>query len=207
MILFKFLNLKLRLFSLSLLFAFFSFSLNAAEYTGRLSMHWNDKHHCTKHAQMFVDEVFEKSNGRLKIEVFHSGQLFGIREIMGGITSGAVDLGGVVGVVGFPKINKNFNVATIPGLFDSFEQQREFFQKSEKGAEIWGDLLKKTNSTLVMYNPVGPVMTFSGARELTGVDAMKDLKARRLIGAEEPMWKAYGAKIVGLKTSEVYTAL
>ena len=32
-----------------------------------------------------------------------------------------------------------------------------------------------------MYNPVGPVMTFSGARELTGVDAMKDLKARRLI--------------------------
>ena len=74
MILFKFLNLKLRLLSLSLLFAFFSFSLNAAEYTGRLSMHWNDKHHCTKLAQMLVDEVLEKSNGRLKIEVFHSGQ-------------------------------------------------------------------------------------------------------------------------------------
>ena len=190
-----------------LLITSISFLVNAAEYTGRLSMHWNDKHHCTKHAQMFVDEVFEKSNGRLKIEVFHSGQLFGIRDIMGGITSGAVDLGGVVGVVGFPKINKNFNVATIPGLFASFEQQREFFQKSDKGTEIWGDLLNKTNSTLVMYNPVGPVMTFSGARELTGVDAMKNLKARRLIGAEEPMWKAYGAKIIGLKTSEVYTAL
>ena len=191
----------------ALVLAGISSIVNAAEYTGRLSMHWNDKHHCTKHAQMFVDEVFEKSNGRLKIEVFHSGQLFGIRDIMGGITSGAVDLGGVVGVVGFPKINKNFNLATIPGLFASFEQQREFFQKSNKGSEIWGDLLNKTNSTLVMYNPVGPVMTFSGARELTGVDAMKDLKARRLIGAEEPMWKAYGAKIIGLKTSEVYTAL
>ena len=98
--------MKIRLISLALITTFFAFSLNAAEYTGRLSMHWNDKHHCTKHAQMFVDEVFEKSNGRLKIEVFHSGQLFGIREIMGGITSGAVDLGGVVGVVGFPKINK-----------------------------------------------------------------------------------------------------
>jgi TRAP-type C4-dicarboxylate transport system substrate-binding protein len=204
---YEILKINLRLILCTLLLTCFSFSLSAAEFTGRLSMHWNDKHHCTKHAQMFVDEVFEKSNGRLKIEVFHSGQLFGIREIMGGITSGAVDLGGVVGVVGFPKINKNFNVATIPGLFDSFEQQREFFQKSDKGSEIWGDLLKKTNSTLVMYNPVGPVMTFSGARELTGVDAMKDLKARRLIGAEEPMWKAYGAKIVGLKTSEVYTAL
>ena len=204
---FEILKINLRVGLCTLLLACFSFSLNAAEYTGRLSMHWNDKHHCTKHAQLFVDEVFKQSNGRLKIEVFHSGQLFGIREIMGGITSGAVDLGGVVGVVGFPKINKNFNVATIPGLFDSFEQQRKFFQRSDKGSEIWNDLLKKTNSTLVMYNPVGPVMTFSGARELTGVDAMKDLKARRLIGAEEPMWKAYGAKIVGLKTSEVYTAL
>tara|TARA_B100001996_G_C18623047_1_gene578554 strand:- start:17 stop:1033 length:1017 start_codon:yes stop_codon:yes gene_type:complete len=204
---YKILTINFKLILCTLLLTSFSFSLSAAEFTGRLSMHWNDKHHCTKHAQMFVDEVFEKSNGRLKIEVFHSGQLFGIREIMGGITSGAVDLGGVVGVVGFPKINKNFNVATIPGLFDSFEQQRDFFLKSDKGSEIWGDLLNKTNSTLIMYNPVGPVMTFSGARELTGVDAMKDLKARRLIGAEEPMWKAYGAKIVGLKTSEVYTAL
>ena len=102
---FEILKINLRVSLCALLLTCFSFSLNAAEYTGRLSMHWNDKHHCTKHAQMFVDEVFKKSNGRLKIEVFHSGQLFGIREIMGGITSGAVDLGGVVGVVGFPKIN------------------------------------------------------------------------------------------------------
>ena len=32
-----------------------------------------------------------------------------------------------------------------------------------------------------MYNPVGPVMTFSSARELKGIDSMKDLKARRLL--------------------------
>ena len=27
-----------------------------------------------------------------------------------------------------------------------------------------------------MYNPVGPVMSISSARELTGIDAMKGLK-------------------------------
>ena len=85
-----------------------------------------------------------------------------------------------VGVVSFPPINKNFNVASFPGLFNSWEQQRGFFQNSPKGKEIWGELTKKTNSTLVMYNPVGPVMTFSSAKELTGIDAMKGLKARRL---------------------------
>ncbi len=87
------------------------------------------------------------------------------------------------------------------------EQQRGFFQNSSKGKEIWGELTKKTNSTLVMYNPVGPVMSISSARELTGIDAMKGLKARRLLKSEEPMWDALGANRVSLKTGEVYNAL
>ena len=58
-------NLKLGLFTL--LLSGLTFSISAAEYTGRLSMHWNDKHHCTKHAQMFVDEVFETVNDRNKL--------------------------------------------------------------------------------------------------------------------------------------------
>ena len=72
MTLFEFEKVEIEIISLALITTFFAFSLNAEEYTGRLSMHWNDKHHCTKHTQMFVDEVFEKSNGKLKIEVFHS---------------------------------------------------------------------------------------------------------------------------------------
>ena len=66
---------------------------------------------------MFADEVTKRSNGRLKIEYYPSKQLFGIREVLGAVTSGAVELGGVVGVVSFPPINKNFNVASYPGLF------------------------------------------------------------------------------------------
>jgi TRAP-type C4-dicarboxylate transport system substrate-binding protein len=126
---------------------------------------------------------------------------------MGAITSGAVELGGVVGVVSFPSINKNFNVASYPGLFTSYDQQRGFFLESQMGQQIWNDLTSKTNSKLIMYNPVGPVMTFSSKRELTGVDAMKGLKARRLLKSEEPMWDAFEANRVSLPTGEVYTAL
>ena len=121
-----------------------------AEIVGRLSVHWSPKHHSAKHAQIFADEVNKRAKGKLKIEVYPSKQLFGIREVMGAVTSGAVELGGIVGVVSFPPINKNFNVASFPGLFNSWEQQRGFFQNSSKGKEIWGDLTKKTNSTLIM---------------------------------------------------------
>ena len=46
----------------------------AQEHTARMSMHWNDKHHCTIHAKMFANEVFENSNGRLKIELSEAKQ-------------------------------------------------------------------------------------------------------------------------------------
>ena len=203
---------KIKILSKSLIsfFLVISFVISStaafAEIVGRLSVHWSPKHHSAKHAQIFADEVNKRANGKLKIEVYPSKQLFGIREVMGAVTSGAVELGGIVGVVSFPPINKNFNVASFPGLFNSWEQQRGFFQNSPKGKEIWGELTKKTNSTLVMYNPVGPVMSISSARELTGIDAMKGLKARRLLKSEEPMWDALGANRVSLKTGEVYNA-
>ncbi len=188
-------------------FASLSTSAAAEEIVARMSGHWSPTHQSAIHAQMFADEVTKRSEGRLRIEFYPSKQLFGIREVMGAITSGAVELGGVVGVVSFPSINKNFNVASYPGLFNSYDQQRAFFQESEMGKSIWDELTTKTNSKLIMYNPVGPVMTFSSKRELTGVDAMKGLKARRLLKSEEPMWDALGANRVSLPTGEVYTAL
>ena len=184
-----------------------SFQAVADPIVARMSGHWSPTHQSSIHSQMFADEVTKRSGGRLKIDYYPSKQLFGIREVLGAITSGAVELGGVVGVVSFPPINKNFNVASYPGLFASYEQQRGFFLNSEKGQEIWGDITRKSKSQLIMYNPVGPVMTFSSARELTGIDAMKGLKARRLLKSELPMWKALGANAVSLPTGEVYTSL
>ena len=204
----KYLNKKIltRLTSFLLLMSLPT-TLIAEQFTARLSGHWSPKHQSAIHSQLFADEVTKRSNGRLKIDFYPSKQLFGIREVLGAVTSGAVELGGIVGVVSFPSINKNFNVASFPGLFNSYEQQRGFFQDSNMGKNIWSDITKKSNSKLIMYNPVGPVMTFSGKRELTGVEAMKGLKARRLLKSEEPMWDVFEANRVSLPTGEVYTAL
>ena len=64
-----------------------STSVLAAEIVGRLSVHWSPKHHSAKHAIIFAEEVTKRSNGRLKIEVYPSKQLFGVREVMGAVTS------------------------------------------------------------------------------------------------------------------------
>lgn len=178
----------------------------AQNYVARLSVHWGPTHHSAIHAEMFANEVNKRAEGRLRIDYFLSGQLFGIREQLGAVTSGAVEMGGIVAVVSFPPINKNFNVVSITGMFDSYDEQRAFFQEDPAGKAVWNDITKKSDSVLLMYNPVGPVMTFS-TQELTGVASMSGLKARALIGAERPMWEALGANTVSMPTGEVYSGL
>ena len=179
---------------------------SAADHVARLSVHWGPKHHSAIHAQLYADEVNKRAEGRLRIDVFPAGQLFGIREQLGAVTSGAVEMGGIVGVVSFPPINKNYNVVSFTGLFDSYAEQRGFFNDDAAGQAVWQDITRKSDSVLLMYNPVGPVMTFS-TQALDGVESMAGLKARALIGAERPMWEALGANTVSMPTREVYSGL
>ena len=75
----------------SLIFAS-AHSVAAENLIARMSGHWSPKHQSAIHSQIFADEVTKRSNGRLTIQFFPSKQLFGIREVMGAITSGAVEL-------------------------------------------------------------------------------------------------------------------
>ena len=77
---------------LDLISRIFASRTMAQEYSARLSIHWWPKHHSAIHTQMFADEVNKITNGRLKIDVFPSRQLFGIRKKLGAITSQAIEM-------------------------------------------------------------------------------------------------------------------
>lgn len=180
---------------------------HAQEIVARLSYHWAPQHHSAMFAQELADRINERGEGRIRVETFPSGQLFGIREVMGALTSGAVQMGGVVGSVSFPPINRNYNVEGLPGAFQSFDQLRGFFNETEVGQEIWNDILDRTRTTFVAYNPVGAYMAFTSVRPLTSPEAFQGLRARYLFGLERPRWNALGADAISLPTGEVYTAL
>ena len=179
----------------------------AQESVARMSFHWGPKHSAAIMSDKFAAEVNARAKGRLKIEVYKSGQLFGIRETMGAVTSGAVQIGGLVGVVAMPTIDSNYNVTSFPGYFKSFEQMRGFFKDTPEGRRVWDNLLKKTNSVLIFNNPLGPYMSFSVKSDMTSVAKFRGLKARALSEVERPRWQALGADVLSLPTNEVYTAL
>jgi TRAP-type C4-dicarboxylate transport system substrate-binding protein len=186
----------------------FSTVAQADEIVARMSYHWAPKHPSAIHAKAFAEAVNTRLAGKFKIELYPAGQLFGIREVLGAIASGAVEMGGVVGVVSFPSINKNYSVAVFPGYFDSFAQQRKFFEEDPVGNRVWSNILEKSRSTVIAYNPVGPFAVYSTVDKLDTVDSLKGLKARVLTKPDRARWKGLGiGKMVSMPTREVYTSL
>ena len=175
-------------------------------YKGRLSYHWAPKHYSAIMASKFAEECKKATNGRLDIEVFPSGQLYSIAQIVPALSQGSVDLGGVLGVL-FMRVNKNFFLSGMMRFFDSFQQKRDFWEKTPEGRQQWEGLQKKLGIKILAYIPVGPTCYFSTERPLDSVAAFKGLKARTLIGTERYSFKPLGINFVKVSTAEVYTSL
>jgi len=175
-------------------------------YKARLSYHWGPKHYSAIMAQRFADECKKATNGRLDIEVFPSGQLFSIAQIVPALSQGSVDMGGVLGVL-FMRVDKNFFLSGMMRFFDSFQQKRDFWEKTPQGKKYWDAVQNKLGIRILAYIPVGPACYFSSERPLDSVAAFQGLKARTLIGTERYSFKPLGVNFVKVSTAEVYTSL
>jgi TRAP-type C4-dicarboxylate transport system substrate-binding protein len=157
-------------------------------------------------AQKFAAECKKATNGRLDIDVFPSGQLYSIAQIVPAISQGSVDMGGVLGVL-FMRVDKNFFLSGMMRFFDNFQQKRDFWEKTPEGRKYWDAVQKKLGIRILAYIPVGPACYFSSERPLDSVTAFEGLKARTLIGTERYSFKPLGVNFVKVSTAEVYMSL
>jgi len=178
-----------------------------AQSTARLSYHWGPSHESAIMGKRLAEEVTKRSGGKLKVDVFPSGQLYTIRQIIGALSAGSVEMGGVVTHNQMAAIEKDWNVFQLPNVWESIEQQREFMAKDPAGKAMRDRALKKTGLMHIAYVPVGPYVTFSVKDQLNSVSQMKGLKARALAASERPGLAARGMSVVSLSTEEIYPAL
>jgi len=175
-------------------------------YKPRLSYHWFPAHHSAKMANLFAEECKKATNGRLDIQVFPSGQLFNIRQIIPAVSQGSVEMGGVVDVI-YMTVDKDFYLMGFQRFFNSFEQKRSFWLENPQGRKAWDRLEKKLGIKNICFIPVGPACFMSVNRPLDKMENLKGLKARLLLATEKPTMKAMGVNFVAVSTSEIFTAL
>jgi len=152
-----------------------------AQTTARLSYHWGPTHESAIVSNKLASEVTRRSGGKLKIDVFPSGQLYTIRQIVGALSAGSVEMGGVVTHNQLPAVEKDWNVFQLPNVWESFEHQRRFLAESPEGKAMRERVLQKTGLVHVAYVPVGSYVLFSVKSDLASVAAMRGLKARALM--------------------------
>ncbi len=178
----------------------------AAQTTARLSYHWGPTHESAIPSKKLADEVTKRSGGKLKIDVFPSGQLYTIRQIISALSAGSVEMGGVVSHNQLASVEKDWNVFQLPNFWESIEHQRKFLAESPEGKAMRARVLQKTGLVHIAYVPVGPYVTFS-TKEIPSLAAMHGLKARALAASERPGLTARGMSVVSLSTEEIYSAL
>lgn len=178
-----------------------------AQVTARLSYHWAPTHESAIMSKKLADEVSKRSGGKLKVDVFPSGQLYTIRQIIGALSAGSVEMGGVVTHNQIAAVDRDWNVFQMPNFWESIEQQRKFLAETPEGKALRQRVLTKTGLAHVAYVPVGPYVLFTAKSDLSSIASMKGLKARALAPSERPGLAARGMSVVSLSTEEIYPAL
>lgn len=157
--------------------------------------------------ERFKQLVAERLKGKVKVQHFHSGQLYGnaVKAIqaceMGAIQMIAPATAKYTGE--FPKLQ----VFDLPFLFNSEEMIREAMESPEIGGKLFADLEKKNLKVVALWAS-GFRQFFNRVRPIKELSDFKGLKFRiQASKAFEAFYKLVGANPIVMPFSEVYQAL
>lgn len=149
--------------------------------------------------------IEEESGGKIKVEIYPNSSLFGDQDeyqnlVANNIQFIAPDISKFVGN------NPQFNVPSLPFLFDNDEQAIEFWD-GEKGTEIMNSLEKDGVLGLKFWPNGGKHLT-NDERPITKPEDLEGLKFRTQGGQLlETIYKTLGAGSESIPFGELYTAL
>lgn len=176
-------------------------------YKLNLSVPDSDTASVTEAAKEFAKQLNEKSNGRLEVTVYPNGSLYGgdgsaaVKQV----GAGSLDMLILAGSL-YANFKPEFNVVSIPYLFDDFDQLVEYVN-SDLGEVLEESVTELGIKPLGLWTRSFRQMTNS-KREIT---EPKDLKGVILRVPNNPLWveffTACGATSTPMSFSEVYNAL
>ncbi|PZE19785.1 TRAP transporter substrate-binding protein [Paenibacillus xerothermodurans] len=152
----------------------------------------------------FADLVNERTNGRIKIEVFPASQLGEEKAVVEQVQLGAIEFTRVSsGPLG--EFNKNFGVFSLPYVFDSDEHLWKFLE-SEPGNKLLDSLESSKMRGLAYYS--------SGARHFYSrkpITSLADMKGQKVRVQQNKinidLMAALGANATPMAYGEVFSSL
>ena len=175
------------------------------QHTLRIQTHWAPETVNGKTAGQFAKDIEEMSDGRIKVEMFHSAAVVKPVESFSAVQDGILDVE-MTGASYQVGKDKAFQFAgDLLGGYNSPWEQTAWL-KVGGGRELLDELYHSYGMHLVCWWWSGPE-TLSSTRPLGGLADLKDWKFRAPPGLITDVFTELGAKPVVMPFTEVYNAL
>lgn len=154
----------------------------------------------------FKEEVEAKSGGAIKVDVFPSGQLGSIREMVEGIQMGTIDVATAASSV-LANFSPEVAVYDLPFLLKDYQHAYRTLDGSVGGK--LNASLAANNIKVLGWWPIGfRNVTVNAKKPINSVDEFKGVRIRVMASPiYQEMFRALGADAVPMGWGEVFTAL
>lgn len=152
----------------------------------------------------FAELVNQRTNGRIKIDVFPSAQLGEEKAVIEQVQLGAIEMARV-NASPLAEFNKQFSVLSLPYVFDSEEHLWKFLE-GDMGMKMLDNLEKSKMKGLAYYD--SGARSFYSRKPLKSMDDLKGLKIRvQQSKVNIDLVSALGASATPMPYGEVFSAL
>jgi len=146
--------------------------------------------------------IEEKSNGRIKVEIYSAGSLTTQASTLDGIINGVTDMG-YDSPAYYAGVYPRVELFTTPGLmYGDYQQQYDLFNEFN---ETWPSQVYEDNIYNMMWQPV-PVSLFVSQKPMTSWDDIQGYSCR-VPGDKVPYFQAIGCAPVVMSTADIYEAI
>jgi tripartite ATP-independent transporter DctP family solute receptor len=173
-------------------------------YVIKTSLSQNPQEPQVRAVELFKQIIEDKSEGKVKVEIYPNNQLGNQRDVVEGIQLGTIQMSNVASVLaGFVR---ELNIFELPFLFEN----RDHFYGALDSAigKSLRPALEKRGFHLLGYFDAGVRHVMTVVKPINSIEDLKGLKIRTM---ENPLhlaaFKAFGANPMPMAYGELYTAL
>lgn len=180
-------------------------SAELESYTFKLGFHTVEDSVRGEMANEFKRIVEEKSNGRLKVEIYPSETLGNEQEMIEAVKIGAVDFS-LPGGGAMSNVDPVFGSISLPFFMSGYEDFHA--QADGELKEYWSQVSEQNGYKLLSIGDLGFAQITNNRRPINSVEDIKGLKMR---SPNEPVlinsFQSMGAAVTTLPFTEIYMAL
>jgi len=151
----------------------------------------------------FAKRAEEKSQGRLKFNIFHSGQLFDGYEELAAISRGDVDIVNISGSYAGGSIPE-LNIFTLPFLLNDMPHLRRAVDKGLLDLGIKEKMANDHNAIILGVAPFDPYELYSKDKPVLKADDFKGMVWATTSATDARAIQLLGGSPTGMSSSELY---